>query len=400
LSRRGGVALLAVVVLLLATGCWSRVEVNDLAIITMLAVDRSSEKEIQIWLQIAVPANAGAAPGAPGGGRSQSGLPFITVSGKGQTMQEAARRIQMQMPRRLFWAHTRVVIIGERLARSGLLPALDFLTRHRELRLTNFILVSRGDVTELMGATVDLERLPAEYLREISQSRIGAAATVGDLARTLASEGADPVLGVGAVVHPTTGAVEGQRPSIALSGSALFRRDRLVGYLNDRDTRGLLWLRNEVRRGVVTASVPGIEGAFSVEWTHGSVERKARWENGRIVLYVTARMAGDLGDEQLKVDLSDPAMLRRLEGQVATDIRDRMKEALDRMRKLRIDAAGFGEVVHRQLPGVWKRVQKEWRSRELERLKVVISVDARIQRTGLSNKPRGVKEEQLKKEGE
>jgi spore germination protein KC len=398
--RRRGIAAALVAVLFLTAGCWSRVEINDLAIVTMMAIERVSDQELQIWVQVAVPGNAGSAPGATGESRTQQGPPFITLTAKGQTLPEAARRIQLRTPRRLFWAHTRVVLIGEQLARSGLQGALDFLTRHRELRLTNFILVARGEVTDMMAVTVDLERLPAEYLREIERSGVGVESTVGDLARTLGGQEADPVLAVAAIQAPAAGAVKGQRPTLGLAGSALFRGDRLVSFLDEGATRGLLWLRGEMKRGEATTHLPGLEGAFTVEWTHARVARKARWENGRIVISFQVTVEADLSDEQVKADVSDPATLNRMERQVEAEVRSRMLTVLARIQKQHVDAAELGELVHRQLPGVWQRVKKRWHDRELERVKAVVAVQAHIRRTGLSNKPRGVKDEEVKKVGE
>ncbi|HWI53988.1 MAG TPA: Ger(x)C family spore germination protein, partial [Symbiobacteriaceae bacterium] len=120
--------------LLLLTGCWSRVEVNDLAIVSLVGIDRTPEGEIELWINVVVPARAGGAPGA-GAPTGQPGNPFIMLNARGKTILHAATRLQRQLPRRLFWAHARVILLGERLARDGSLPAVDFLTRHRELRL-------------------------------------------------------------------------------------------------------------------------------------------------------------------------------------------------------------------------------------------------------------------------
>jgi spore germination protein KC len=397
--RRIMILLLAVLVAQPLVGCWSRVEINELAIVSMIAIDQLEDGNIKLWIHVVIPARAGAAPGGSGGGSGGGGggdsSPYITLSSKGLTVMEASRQIQLELPRRLFWAHARVTLIGERLARAGVGQVLDFFTRHRELRLSDYLLVVPGDVGKVMSTTVDLEKLPVEYIRKVTRSRIGVMITIGDFAKTLAGKGADPIMGVVVVQPPPEGAPPTQKPGLKLAGTALFREDKLVGFMDDSLTRGLLWLRNEVQRAVITMKVPKTPGYVSVEWVSSHVKRTVRVEGGNIVLYLAVRTVGDIGEESAHLDLSDPKMLAKVQGLFSEDVRERMETALAKLQESSVDAAGFGETIHRQLPAVWKGVEQRWLREEFQRTKIVITVDARLRRTGLSGKPRGVKEEDL-----
>lgn len=393
---------LSLAAMLFLTGCWDRMEINDLAIISMMAMDRTEEGDIQIWLQVVIPARVGGGMGGTGGGGGGGGgqmHAFITLSSRGRTVLEASKKIQVELPRRLLWAHMRVILVGERLARAGVRPALDFPARHPQVRLNSYFLVVQGSVEEIMAAQVDLEKLPAEYLREISRSRIGPVVKLNEFAQLLAARGVDPIAGVAVLVPPPGGAVAGQRPALKLGGAALFREDRLVEFLDERVTRGLLWLRGEVHRGVITVTVPEAPGFVSVEWVSSNVRRRVWMEGGRIVLYVQAKTEGDITEDTIGLDLSDPRMLVMVNAQLNKAIRERIEAALVRMRELNVDSAGFGEVVHEQLPAVWQRVEKKWLREEFREAKIVIEVDAEVRRTGLSSKPAGVQEEDLLREG-
>lgn len=385
--------LIAVLAALTLSGCWSRVEVNDLAIVSMMAVDRTEDGKTELWLHVVIPARAGGAPGEQGG--RAPGRGFITLRSTGQTILEAAKVLQTELPRRIFWAHTRVILIGESLARDGVRPALDFLTRHRELRLTNYVLVARGDLAEIMSTSTDLEKLPVEYIREISRSRIGTVVTLGDWARDLASEGADPTMGVVEVSPPPPGAVQGQMSALKLSGTALFKDDKLAGFIDETATRGLLWLRGEMHLGIVTVEVPKAAGKISLEWVRTSVNRTAQLEGGAVGVRVQARVEADVTEEQAKLDLSDPAVMKLIEQQMSKAVKARMEEALKELRDLNTDSAGLGEVIHRQLPGAWKRLKKNWAKEGFQQVKVAVEVDAKVRRTGLSGKPKGLTDEEL-----
>lgn len=387
MTRQLMVPVLIAAVLL--SGCWGRREVNDLAIVSMMGLNRTDEGDLEIFANVIIPARAGRSrgqdSGSPGGDRA-----MIMLRGTGRTVLEAAKKMQMELPRRLFWAHVRVVLIGENLAEKGLVPAIDFLIRHREIRLTNYILVAKGDLAQVMAAQTDLEPLPVEYFREISRSRIGTSITVGDWARDLAAPGAEPTMGVVELSQPPPGAPPAQKAAPKLVGTALFRGDRLIGYVGEDITRGLLWLRAETHNGMMAVVTPGASGATSIEWVRSRVERRARLERGKVVIRIRTLVEGDVNEEQAMLDLSDPKAIALVEKEFSRGIKMRMEAALAHMRKLKTDSAGLGEVIHRQLPSVWKRLKPNWQDQGLNQVKVVIEVDAKVRRTGLSSEPTGL----------
>lgn len=395
---RRQLAFLVLAVFLL-TGCWSRVEVNDLAIVSLVALDRTEDGEIKLWLHVVVPSRATQSAAGSAGTGAGMGRPFLTLAATGRTVLEAANQVQTHLPRRIFWAHARVVLIGENLAREGTRPVVDFLTRHRELRLTNYVLVVRGSLEDLLASVNDLDLLPSESIREIERLQLSVAATLRDWGQAMGSTGEDPLLGLVDQVPPPAGAPRGQNPMVRISGSALFRDDRLVGFSDFATTRGFLWLRSNLPRGVLTVTLEGLEGDVSVEWLATRIERQVRLENGRVFIYVEVTAEGDVSESQAPLDLSDPTQLRRIETALNKRIRQRMEAAIAKMRELEIDPVGFGELIHQQQPAAWKRLEKDWPGSGLRQVRVVLHVNARVRRTGLSSKPIGVKEKELIKGG-
>lgn len=331
----------------------------------------------------------------PGGSRGQ-GAPFITLTGKGRTVLDAARHIQTRLSRRIFWAHARVILIGERLAREGVRPAMDFLLRHRELRLDNYILMVKGSVANLMGTQLDLEKQPVEALREILRFRTGSVVTLGDWVRQRAATGADPLMGIAEVIPPPKGAPKDQKPQLQLTGTALFREDRLVGIMDPHITRGLLWLQGEVYMGVVTVELPRAPGgSISLEYVASRIFRRVRFADGRLVIQFLVNSEGTISDEQVNLNLGDPTIITEIESQMQIEIKRRIDAAIRQMRTLQVDPAGLGELVRQHRPALWKRLVKNWRTEELQRVPILVKVSAKVRRTGLSGPPRGIREDEL-----
>src|SRR5690606_11923262 len=98
--RSGRPALIVALVLsLVLGGCWDRIEVNDLAIVQGVALDRASGGMIEVTVSVAVPARI-TPPGATGGG-GQTGPPATNQSATGRTVSEAFNSLQNNLSRRL-----------------------------------------------------------------------------------------------------------------------------------------------------------------------------------------------------------------------------------------------------------------------------------------------------------
>lgn len=114
--------------LLLLSGCWERKEVNDIAIVTATGVDLLDDESIRVTVLLAVPRLIGTTS-AQGGGESklESSAGWI-VSEQGKTVMDAFTGLQDKLPRKLFLSHNRTIVVGEKLARNGIFPLLDFFS--------------------------------------------------------------------------------------------------------------------------------------------------------------------------------------------------------------------------------------------------------------------------------
>lgn len=382
---------------LLAAGCWDRVEVNDVAIVSAAAVDRVEEEGLtRLALQIVIPARAGR-PGAEGGGR-EGDSPVYTVVTAGRTAADAARRLQLETPRRLYWAHMRVLLIGEGAARAGLHPYLEFFTRQRDMRPVTRVAVTPGEaLPHLQGVRPELERLPEEGFRELQAAPWGMPVRLIDLANMLGARGLDPAvprMELGQV--PVAPGSKPLLPEVRWGGAAVFRDERMAGWLGPEETRGLLWLKGEWRSGIITAQLPGEEGEVSMEVLRARIDRTVHWEGGRPAVAVRIEVEGNLQESEIRLDLGEPRAVARVERAVAAAIRERIFAALDVLRAAGSDAAGLGELVHRQFPARWRTLAPRWREIFPE-VPVSVAVNVAVRRAGLVGKPRGLEEEELKK---
>lgn len=384
--RKLTILMIHCILTVVLTGCWSRVEVNDIAIVTATAIDKINDGKIRLAIQVAIPKQLG--PVGIGGSGAQKET-TVVYSETGETVMDASRRLQEKMPRRVFFSHSRNLIIGENVAKDGIYPIVDFFSRAREARLRGYILFCKGEAADLLKAAPTLERYSSEAIREMEKEGVGISITQKDFIDMLTTEGISPVA---AQVTLKPISVNGDKNSMrtpAIVGSAVFRQDKLIGWMNDKETRGILWLRDELKKATLTVSVPKEKGGgnISVQLMKASTKVNPILEQGKVKINVEIHAKGELFENGSKLDPGDPEVLRYLQTLLEIDVKERTQLALHKVQKeFRSDVFGFGNAVYRSYPAYWKKtLSKEWKD-EFPELQVSVNPKVFIVRTGLSTK--------------
>ncbi|MDI3281461.1 MAG: hypothetical protein QJR13_08845, partial [Bacillota bacterium] len=188
---------------LLLGGCWSRKEIDHLALAMVVGVDKAPDGRYLVELKVVKPglvAGASAGGGQGGGGGGQTGQPFWVVTSEGKSILEALHRMRSFTPRLPFLAHNQMIVIGEEVAREGVGPVLDFFLRNRETRRTTPFFVARGLAYQSLAYASPLEPSPGMNLAGIvewEQGNIQAwLEELGDFAAALHNPWSEPVTGV------------------------------------------------------------------------------------------------------------------------------------------------------------------------------------------------------------
>jgi spore germination protein KC len=407
-------------------GCWSRMEINQLAIVRAMAVDYLPGRRAPYIVTIAVirPAEvAGGGDVTAGGG---GGSPVRLFMGAGTSIDLALARANFNLSRRVYLSHNEVVLLGEEAARQGLNHVVDFIIRNPQMRLTNQLLVVPGIAHEILTQDERLERgVTDEILGLLEQARVTSEAHPQELflvLRQLSAPGFDPSIPVlksgpqlsrvipelereKRELQERAGLNSGQEESagggqggagnpqaepdteLTLAGTAAFRGDRLAGYLDEIETRGLLWLVGEIRTALMAISDPEApEETVNILVSESSIKIKPAVKDGRVSFRVEITAEGDLASQGSRRDLSTPEKIKELNGALAGAVKEDTEKALAKMQQLGTDLVGFGAILNRgdhqafrEIGGRWPEVFRE--------IKVDIRVTANIRRTGLLSRP-------------
>jgi spore germination protein KC len=145
--------LLITINVIFLCGCWDMREINELGLVTAVGIDKGEgANRYVVTVQIANPTSDISSDGQ---GKSKAAV--WIGSEEGASIFDATRKLVGISSRRIMWAHNNVVIIGESLAKEGIIPIVDYFTHNPELRLKTVVVVANGNAKDYVAAKAGME---------------------------------------------------------------------------------------------------------------------------------------------------------------------------------------------------------------------------------------------------
>ncbi|WP_282942930.1 Ger(x)C family spore germination protein [Paenibacillus sp. RC67] len=378
--------ILLLCIIPIVTGCWNRRELNDLAIAMGMGIDKQGE-QYKVSVQVVVPSEIAAKKG-------QATSPVVLYSAVGDSVFEAVRKMTTESPRKIYISHLRILILGEALAREGIGKSLEFLTRDSDARTDFYIAVAKkSNAEDVLKVLTSLESIPANTLyNSLETSQKAWAPTVSitmdELIAALTSESKSPVL-TGILVHgdPDKGgsskSVQNIKTPVHLqyTNLSVFRKDKLIGWLNEQESKGYNYIMDHVNSTAAVIPCPG-GGKVTLEVIRSKTKVKGKVINQKPQIEINIRGEVNVNEVGCQIDLTKPRTIGELESIGEKRVKEVVFAAIQAAKqKYKIDIFGFGEAIRRSNPKAWKKLSRDW-ERHFKDLEVIVNVDASIRQLG------------------
>lgn len=363
------------------SGCWNRVEINDIAIVTAIGLDLVEGDQLRLTLQVAIPSKL-----VTGGTGGSGGKSTLLISETGATVSEAYRNIQGKLARRIFFSQSRILLIGEDLAKKGVFHIVDFHTRYSEPRINSYIMFTKGKASKIINSMPNFENISAEETRELAKMGVGIKVYVRDFMNMLFSEGLEPFASQFSLEPLEVYTKNKSGKTQALNGIAVFKGDKLAGWMEEGETRGLLWLRNEIKEGVISVKIPDEKdgGTISMEVVRAETKIVPILKGGEIKIDVDVATELNVIENDSKLNLFETKAIEEIQKYTEEKIRKRIELVVDKAQKeFGSDIFGFGQSIYKKYPKVWNTQFKENWEKEFVQTKVTIHSKAFVRRIGL-----------------
>lgn len=347
----------------LLSGCWDRTEVNDLALIMAAGLDEGKNGGIELSVQVYTPSQASGGGGGleTGGADGNGGSQVIVQSIRGADFADAAAKLQEQLPRQVFWGHSEVYVLGEQLARKGVLDQIDFLFRHPQPRERAHVFVSKGKAKDILSMSTRIERDSSEALRELSNLSMGMGITMKDLNQMLTGRSKAAILPLIEIKRE-----QGSDYSFpVISGVAVLKDGKLAGEFNEDVRRETQLIRGELNVLNVTFPVEGKkeqeEGLISVRIIKSRAKLVPEIRGDRWRLTVLVEGEAVVQQNESAVDVTKPEELPRLEKLLNRKLAQKVEQAFSQIQaESRADVFGAADAFWRKYPRQWAREKSRW----------------------------------------
>ena len=353
--------------------------------------DYDDEKELfNVIVQLANPLGVMSTAGEGSAGKQKS---FEVLSACGKTPFEAMQSLGQTSCRMVFWGHNRVILFSEKMARRGIKEALDVLERRRLTRLTARPVVVQGDIRKMMESECPFEETGAEGLEKMIATVSYEKSVINtnlfiDLYNILEEPGKEIFMGKVKVCEEENG--EEGSTLVKVGGGAIFKGDRMVGWASQQQTEGWLFALERGYAFNFNIECPGSSGghiAIEVLKPESSMKVTSKGRKVRIKLKVKAR--GTIENIPCKTNVMDRDFRRAAERRSAQAIRNRINDMIGKSQELESDVCGFGYLIYRERPDIWKKIGADW-NEIFPHLPVDVDVRFQLIRSGLVENPMGM----------
>jgi len=393
LHKRRAVAMLLLLPVVLS-GCWDREEINDIAFIMGIAIDRE-DNNYRSSLQIALPGQAGSTGSQGGGGGTSGDKSWFMLSNTAKTLRGTSLEGQKALSRRLYYAHRRTLLIGEELAKEGVAPMLDLLTRYPLNRFSALPIVTRGPAYKVLDTDAPIEKFPSEMVRELCLLNMRHPRSLKTFIDSILAEGIDPFLPIASVVTNVPENWKDVKTSIKLDGIAIFIKDKLVGMIDKAPADALILAMGEANEPEIMVKAPRGKGEIFIKLNENNSSLRPHVVNGKVNVKIQMYAKGVIVDNESRYgDLREDEIMS-LNQAIHQKVKADIKEGVQLLqKKFRADILGVGRAIHRKYPKEWDKLKDRWRDIYPD-ITVEVEPHIIIENVGIVNKPIGVVEEDI-----
>nr|WP_275983960.1 Ger(x)C family spore germination protein [Paenibacillus hamazuiensis] len=366
--------------LLLLTGCWSRVEINDRAFVTAIYLDRSEEGEYEVSLGFPLVNRM-----QTGGGLSQAaesqGNPFTIVTKKAESIPIAVRKIRSDLTREISFGHCNVIVVGKKMAESGINPILEFAMRQPDFHTNAYLMVASGKAKDVSYLTTVFERLPSEIIREFAKRRVTLDTNVKDFLEASALNGG--MLAPMLVIGKTKMLSEQGKLStwVGTDGAALFKDGKMIGTFDVKEMRAGLWVGGKMKNSMISIKSPtdGKIVSFVILYSKSKIRPVVTADQVRFDISIEAE--DDIISSVSDIDINDPSQIAKLQEILSKELKGRIETAIKKSQSMKADVFGFARYLDWHYPKVWYKYGADW-GEVYSRCEINVDARVAIKRTG------------------
>ncbi|HKM42817.1 MAG TPA: Ger(x)C family spore germination protein [Limnochordia bacterium] len=365
--------MLVMTLALSLAGCWDYTEIELLDFVLGGGVD-ATRPDVIVVTEMARSTGTG----------QEAAFEPVVLTTQAANLSGAIRAMLSPSGMEVFWPHAQVFLVSEEVARQGMLAVLGYIVRTPEMRSTMYMFVTQDcTVEEVLKSKPPLLDAVSQHL--ISLVRLSNMIStyiptqIWQFTGDLATQGMAATLPTVRLVNEAGDLVP------VVEGTAVFKRDEMIGWLDGEETQILSLLRGLKQQGyfVMDTRVEEMIHPVTYQFRGNQVEMKPVVDGERVSMKIRLTLQlglVELGDTTITLEDS---LIRSMEEQLSHTFARRIQDFFSEVQKEHnADVLGFGRMLMQKHPDMWRSRSENWDA-VFPNLPIETEVKCRITFTGL-----------------
>ena len=372
-SMKAAAILLCV---LLLTGCWDKIEIEDRLFVLSIGVDsvelaekKASKDKYTLSFVSPVVDQIKEGPGPA----------FRTYKTVDNSIIMSLSQLLERFSKKQFFGHTRNIFFGEDVLKDEKLlkEILDGISRYHEFHNSMYAYIVPGRAEEVFKVKPMYDKLLAPYIAGIIENSDYTSKviklTLLEMAIMLENQ-------KGGLVIPR---INPGKEEVKISGAGVLKDYKLIGYLDDQETSVYNWLTNNARGGDIAVEYKGISTVFR----HFTFDRKielSKVENGNIYLNYRMETEGSIEEYMMGKEILDNALLKEISREVEKRIENEGEKLIKKFQQeFKADLIGARDYLSKYQPKLYKTIEKDYEKFFTDSMVIEVTANVNIRRVGL-----------------
>lgn len=346
--------IITLFILLISSGCYNYKEINDMAIVSSIGIDKDNKNDKYI-----VSAQIMNSKESEDSEDSQ-----ITVYTKeGDTVHEALRNITLKSPRKLYGNHLSKIVLSEDVAKEGIDNILDTFNRVTEVRNEFIITIVKEDkASDVLKVLTTTESIPAEYVKlslKIADKTSGLtyATKLDEFISLYLKKGIDPVVPVlkidkkekkGTTINNIT--TTNPISKIVIEDLAVTNKGKLETYLKNEEVIGYNFLRNQIQKMIIPVKCDDENNYASILILKNKTKSNAAKKYNKYIINFNINSEAIITEYNCKKDLTDEKVIKELEKDTEKKIKRYIKKSLNKQKETKGKFLGLERIIYLDYP--------------------------------------------------
>lgn len=346
--------IITLFILLISSGCYNYKEINDMAIVSSIGIDKDNKNDKYI-----VSAQIMNSKESENSEDSQ-----ITVYTKeGDTVHEALRNITLKSPRKLYGNHLSKIVLSEEVAKEGIDNILDTFNRVTEVRNEFIITIVKEDkASDVLKVLTTTESIPAEYVKlslKIADETSGLtyATKLDEFISLYLKKGIDPVVPVlkidkkekkGTTINNIT--TTNPISKIIIEDLAVTNKGKLETYLKNEEVIGYNFLRNQIQKMIIPVKCDDENNYASISILKNKTKSSAEKKDNKYIINFNINSEAIITEYNCKKDLTDEKVIKELEKDTEKKIKRYIKKSLNKQKETKGKFLGLERIIYLDYP--------------------------------------------------